>query len=72
MENFIFCAVEIYELDLAKFLSASRQAWQVAFKKNKVKLEFLTDIDMLLMVEESKRAGICDSIYNMQNLITNT
>ena len=43
-----------------------------SFKKNKVKLEFLTDIDMLLTVEKSKRAGICNSIYNMQNLITNT
>ena len=41
---------EIYELDPAKFLSAPGLAWQAALKKTKVKLESLTDIDMLLMV----------------------
>ena len=39
--------LEIYELDPAKFLSAPGLAWQVAIKMIKVKLELLTDIDML-------------------------
>ena len=43
---------EIYELDPAKFLSAPGLAWQAALKKTKVKLDLLTDIDMLLMVEK--------------------
>ena len=43
---------EINELDLAYFVSASRLAWQVALEKTKVKLDLLTDIDMLLMVEK--------------------
>ena len=34
-----------------------------AFKKTKVKLDLLTDIDMLLMVEKGIRGGICHSIY---------
>ena len=33
------------------------------FKKDKVKLDLLIDIDMLLMVEKGKRGGICHSIY---------
>ena len=30
-----------------------------SFKKTKVKLDLLTDIDMLLMVEKGIRRGIC-------------
>ena len=51
-----------YELDPAKFLSAPRLAWQAA-KTTKVKLNLLTDIDMLLMVEKGIWGGICHSIY---------
>ena len=38
-------------------------AWQGALKKPEVKLELLTDIDMLLMVEKVIRGGICHAIY---------
>ena len=34
-----------------------------SFKKTKVKLDLLTDTNMLLMVEEGIRGGICHSIY---------
>ena len=61
-ENFQKC-LEIYELDPARFLSAPGLAWQVALKKTKVKLDLLTDIDRLIMVEKSIRGGICHSIY---------
>ena len=40
---------EIYKLDPAKFLSPPALAWQAALEKAKVKLDLLTDIDMLLM-----------------------
>ena len=43
-----------------------------SFKKTKVKLDFLFDINMLLMVEKGIRGGICHSIINMQKIITNT
>ena len=55
--------LRIYELDPARFLTASGLAWKAALKKIKVKLDLLTDIDMLLMVEKGIRGGICYSIY---------
>ena len=62
-ENFQNMCLDIYELDPANFLSAPGLAWQAALKKTKVKLDLLTDIDMLLMVEKSIRGGICHLIY---------
>ena len=55
--------LEIYELDPAKFLSALGFAWQAAFEKTKIKLDLLTDIDILLMVEKRRRGEISYSIY---------
>ena len=34
-----------------------------SFKKTKVKLDLLTDLNMLLMVEKGIRGGICHFIY---------
>ena len=62
-ENFRNMCLEIYELDPAKFVSAPGLEWQATLKKSKVKLDLLTDIDMLLMVEKGIRGGICHSIY---------
>ena len=62
-ENFRNKCIEIYELDPAHFLSAPGLAWQACLKKTKVKLELLTDIDMLLIVEKGTRGGICQAIH---------
>ena len=51
-ENFWNMCFEMYELDLADFLTTPRLAWQGALKKTKVKLDLLTDIDLLLMLEK--------------------
>ena len=61
--NFRSMCLEIYELDLAKCLSAPGLAWQAVFKKTKVKLDLLIDIDILLMVEKVIRGRICYCIY---------
>ena len=50
--------LKIYHLDPVKFLSAPGLAKQTALKKTEVKLELLTDIDVLLMVEKGIRGGI--------------
>ena len=47
----------------ANFLSAPGFAWQAALKKTKAKLDLLTNIDMLLMVEKGISGGICHYIY---------
>ena len=70
-ENFRNMCLEIYELDPAKLLSAPGLAWQAVLKKTKVKLDLLTDINMLSTVEKGIRGGIWNSIQ-MQKLITNT
>ena len=62
-ENFRNMCLEIYELDPAKCLSAPGLAWQAALKSTKVKLNLLTDVNMLLMVEKGIRGGICHSFY---------
>ena len=55
--------IKVYELDPAHFLSALGLAWQACLKKTEVKLELLTDVDMLLMVEKEIRGGICHATY---------
>ena len=62
-ENFRNMCIKVYELDPAHFLSAPGLAWQACLKKLEVKLELLTDIDTLLMVEKGIRGGICHAIY---------
>ena len=62
--NFRNMCSKIYQLDHVKFLSAQGLAWPAALKKAEVKLELLTDIGMLLMVEKGIRGGI--RFTNMQ------
>ena len=62
-ENFRDMCIKEYELDPAHFLSLSGLAWQACLKKTNIELELLTDYDMLLMVEEGIRGGICHSIH---------
>ena len=58
-ENFKGKCIEMYELDPAQFLSAPGLAWQACLKKTQVKLELLTDNDMLLMFDKGIRGGVC-------------
>ena len=62
-ENIRNMCLEICKFDTAKYLSVPGLAWQTALKNTKVKLDLLTDIDMLLMVEKDIGGGICHSIY---------
>ena len=54
---------EIYGLDPSYFYSAPGLTWQTRLKKTGVKLELLTDTDMLLMTEKSIRGGMCQSTH---------
>ena len=68
-ENFRNICINII---YTKFISSPGLVRKAALKKTKVKLDLLTDIDMLLMVEKRIRGGICHSIYRYAKLITNT
>ena len=61
--NFRDMCIKEYELDTGHFLSLPGLAWQACLKKTNIELELLTDYDMLLMVEEGIRGGICHSIH---------
>ena len=50
--------MENYKLDPAYFYTSSGLAWKAALKITGVKLELLTDIDLLLMFEKGIRVGI--------------
>ena len=58
-KNFINMCLKI---DPVKLFSAPGLAWQAALKKAKVKVDLLTYIDMLIMVEK-RGGGSWHSIY---------
>ena len=57
-ENFRNICCTHYNLDPAHYFTAPGLAWDAALKVTKVKLELLSDPDMLLMIEERIRGGV--------------
>ena len=51
-----------YGLDPAYFLSLPGLTWLACLKKTGIKLELLTDINMLLMIEDGVRGGTTHAI----------
>ena len=58
-ENFRNARLNNYELDPTHFVSLTGLAWQACLKKTNVELELITDYDMLLIIEDGIRGGIC-------------
>ena len=52
-----------YSLDPAHFYTSPGLAWQACLKKMGVKLELLTDLDILLMFERGIRGGITQAVH---------
>ena len=63
LQNFRKACIKTYELDPAYFISLPGLAWQACLKKTGVELELLTDYDLLLMIEEGIRGGICHAVH---------
>lgn len=57
-ENFRDVCMNNYKLDPAWYFTSPGLAWDAALKMTRVKLELLSDPDMLLMVENGIRGGI--------------
>ena len=70
-QNFRDKCIEIDKLDPAHFLSTPGLAWQAGLKNTWVKLELLTDLDMLLMVEEGIRGECVKQYVSMQKQTIN-
>ena len=56
-ENYRNICLEIYKLDPVYFVSAPGLSWQACLKNTEIKLELLTDYDMMLMIEKRIRGG---------------
>ena len=57
-ESFRNICIKNYKLDPAHYYTAPGLAWDACLKMTGVKLELLSDIDMLLMVEKGIRGGV--------------
>ena len=62
-ENFRKVYLKEYKLEPCYFVSAPGLAWTAMLKLTKVKLELLTDVDMLSMFEEGTGGGISQAIH---------
>ena len=51
-------------LILNHLLSAPGMVWQAYLTKTGIELEFLTDVDMLLMVKKGIRGGIFHAVHS--------
>ena len=62
-ETFRNTCLKYYKLDPAHFYTSPGLAWQAYLKKTCVKLELLTDPDILLMFEHGIRGGITQAVH---------
>ena len=62
-ENFRDTCQRNYQLDPAHFYTAPGLAWIAALKCTEIKLELLTDQNMLLMFKKAIRGGITQAVY---------
>ena len=70
-ENFRNMCLEICELDPARFPIAPGLAWPAILKQAKVKLDPLTDADLLLMVEKISEVEHVMLFINLRKLYIN-
>ena len=63
--------LDIYELDPVYFVSETGLAWQACLKKTGVKLELITDYDMILIIEKGIRGRINQATHSMLKKIIN-
>jgi hypothetical protein len=62
-ETFRATCMTHYSLDPAHFYTSPGLAWQSCLKYTGVKLELLTDVNMLLMFEKGIRGGITQAVH---------
>ena len=63
-EAFRDTCLEYYKLSPTHFYTSPGLAWQACLKKTGVRLELMTDPDMLLMFERGIRGGITQAVHS--------
>ena len=63
-EAFRDTCLEHYKLDPAHFYTSPGLAWKACLRKTRVRLELLTNPDMLLMFERGIRGGITQAVHH--------
>jgi hypothetical protein len=58
-ENFRKMSLKYYKLDAANYLTSSSMAWDAMLLYTNIKLELISDEEILIMIEKSKRGGLC-------------
>ena len=71
LENFRKMCLKFFHLDHVKCLSAPGLALQAPLKRTEIKLELLSDIDLLSMVKKESEEEHIMQVINMLKLITN-
>ena len=61
-ENFRKMSMEEFKLDPAHFFSAPGLSWMAALKVTRVSMDFIKDIDMMLMIERGIRGGVTSAV----------
>ena len=62
-ETFRDTCLEHYSLDPAHFYTSPGLAWKACLKHTGIRLELLTDPDMLLMFKRGIRGGITQAVH---------
>ena len=62
-ESFRDTCMSYYQLDPAHFYTSPGLAWKACLKKTGVKLDLLSDPDMLLMFEKGIRGGLTQAVH---------
>ena len=62
-EKFRNSCLEYHKLDPTHFYTSPGLAWQACLKKTGIRLELLTDPDMLLMFEKGIQGGITQAVH---------
>ena len=63
-EDFRGKCLNINKLDLAYYLSIPGLSWHSCLKMTAIKLELLTDHNMILLFEKGIRGGMCNAVHN--------
>ena len=66
-ENFRNKCIQINEIDPARFLSVLGLAWPACLKNTQIKLQLLTNINMVAIAEKGIRGVICYTIHIKEN-----